>query len=106
MSEPTQPTPAEPSEARPPSMRDQWAELISSSHSPRRWAVIAAAIATGDDTSVDQFGEPVQRGDDSWCRVAITALERAADKPMKEATDDCRERGCRVVLRSSPPYPG
>jgi hypothetical protein len=56
-------------------MRDRWAELISSGHSPRRWAVIVAAIATADTASVDRLGDPIQRGDETWCRVAITALE-------------------------------
>ena len=94
MSEPTQPTPAETYEARPPSMRDQWAELISSSHSARRWAVIAAAIATGDDTSFDQFGEPVQRGDESWCRVAITALESPTGAAAAQQLPDALAARC------------
>ena len=72
MSEPIPPNPTVP---RPPSMREQWVELIGTPHSPRRWAVIAAAIATADAAPVDRFCEPVQRGDEAWCRVAITALE-------------------------------
>jgi hypothetical protein len=94
MSEPTQPTPAEPSGARPPSMRDQWADLISSGHSPRRWAVIAAAIRTADDTSVDHFGEPVQRGDEAWCRVAITALESPAGAARAQELPDALAARC------------
>jgi len=43
--------------------------------SPRRWAVIADAIRTADAARTDEFGEPVVRGDDAWCRVALTALE-------------------------------
>ena len=94
MSEPLPPTPAEPSGARPPSMHDQWAELISSGHSPRRWAVIAAAIDTADDTSVDQFGEPVQRGDESWCRVAVTALESPAGAAAGQELPDALPARC------------
>jgi hypothetical protein len=77
-SKPTLPAPAESSGTRPASMRERWAGLVSSTHSPRRWAVIAAAIRTADAASVDPFGAPVQRGDEAWCRVAITALESPA----------------------------
>jgi hypothetical protein len=91
MSEPFPPTPAEP---RPPSMRDRWAELISSAHSPRRWAVITAAIATADATSVDQFGEPVQRGDETWCRVAITALESPTSAAAARGLPDALPTRC------------
>jgi hypothetical protein len=95
MSEPhTSTDPAEPSASGPPSMRDQWAELISTRHSPRRWAVIAAAIATADAAPVDRFGEPVQRGDETWCRVAITALESPTSAETARELPDVLPRRC------------
>src|SRR5690606_31041212 len=91
MSEPIPPHPTGP---RPPSMREQWAELISTPHSPRRWAVIAAAIATADAASVDRYGEPVQRGDEAWCRVAITALESPTSAAAARELPDALPRRC------------
>jgi len=92
MSEPT--APAEPAVPRPPSMRDRWAELISTRHSPRRWAVIAAAIGTADATPVDRFGQPVQRGDETWCQVAITALESPTSAASAQQLPDTLPQRC------------
>ena len=70
-----------------PSFRTRWAELMSTRHTPRRWAIITNAIATADAATVDAFGDPLIRGGEDWCRVAFTAMEapdaiaRAADVP-------------------------
>jgi hypothetical protein len=94
MSEPMPPIPALPSGIRPPSMRDRWAALISMRHSPRRWAVIAAAIATADAAPVDRFGEAVQRGDETWCGVAITALESPTSAAVAREVPDTLPQRC------------
>ena len=94
MSQPTPDTPAEPAAPRPPSMRDRWAKLVTSRQSPRRWAIIAAAIATADATPVDRFGQAVQRGDETWCHVAITALERPTRGATAPELPDALEARC------------
>jgi len=94
MSEPSPATSAESAVPRPPSMRDRWAELISTRHSPRRWAVIATAIGTADATPVDRFGQPVQRGDETWCQVAITALESPTSAATAQQLPDTLPQRC------------
>ena len=72
--------------AVPASSRARWAELIGSSHTPRGWAVIAAAIQTADSAKVDAFGEALVRGSEDWCRVAITATEAPTTANATAAT--------------------
>jgi hypothetical protein len=79
---------------RRPSARDQWAQLVSSTHTPRRWAVIAAGILTADAVRTDEFGAPVERGDEAWCRVAVTALESPAGATAAQHLPDALPQRC------------
>ena len=79
---------------RRPSFRQRWAHVISSTHPPRQWAVIAAAIRTADAVPSDEFGEPVVRGDEAWCRVAVTALESPSSATAAQRLPDALPQRC------------
>jgi hypothetical protein len=67
--------PTEGEASRPALFRDQWSVLVTTPQSPRRWAVIADAIRIADAAPRNAFGDPIVRGGEDWCRLAITALE-------------------------------
>ena len=87
------PAAGEPASTSPAStFRDRWAQTVTSTQTPRRWAVIAAAIATADAARTDEFGDPVARGGEVWCRVAVTALESPASATAAHLPDRLPQR--------------
>jgi hypothetical protein len=73
-----------PAAAPQPTYRDRWSILLTKPHTPREWDHIADAIAFADQAPVNRTGEPMTRGGEDWCRLAITALERPP-RPAAEA---------------------
>ena len=88
---PTRPRPQQPptvdsgaDPARALTFREQWAQLLTTTHTPRQWAVITDAIDTADARRRDALGEAMVRGSEEWCRLAVIALE----SPHSAATAD------------------
>jgi hypothetical protein len=72
-------TPADPApHGRRSTSRDSWFALMGTRHSPRVWAIIAAAITTADTATIASSGNRLTRGGEDWCRVALTAMESPA----------------------------
>jgi hypothetical protein len=70
---------------RQPSFRGRWAQVLTSTLTPRQWALVAEGIRTADAARHDEFGEPIVRGGEAWCRVAVTALETTALETPSDA---------------------
>jgi hypothetical protein len=82
-----------------PTYRQRWADLVTGSHTPRQWAVIVDAIRTADTAEHNRLGEPIVRGGEDWCRLAIVALEKP---PTANGTDQLPDRlNNRCLVESS-----
>ena len=99
---PTRPRPQRPSTVDsgpapvwPQTFREQWAQLLTTTHTPREWAVITAAIHTADARRRDALGEAMVRGSEEWCRLAVIALESPHSAATHEGVPTALGERCR-----------